>query len=395
MAKLFLSYRHESDLKHPDHKLRVKELGEVLRKAEIEVVLDQFYAETNPGGPDEQWPAWCEHQVPEAERVLMLASDGYFHCYEKKHRPGTGLGAACETTVIRNTLYDCGYVSEKFRIGFFDKTHLSAMPAALRGIHRFDLSNPDDIESLIRWVKESDKSTTERKTTIWPASLLNHEPDIANRSEEFAFFRGMIAGATTERAMLLKAPGNQGKTTLLKEFRNYALQVLTGSQCVVVDFKDNPSKEFVLDTLRKKLGGMLPSFCKPGSAPLDLRTDLQSLTTPVLLLFDTYEKASAEAKELIVGQLLPDLEDCSAVRIVIAGQTVPDHNSTFWGTLARHFFLDNISDALAWCSFFERKFGSSKGVSQHDIEFLTMAADGNPGVIRPMLQTVADRLPTK
>lgn len=64
MPTVFISYRHENDAKHPEHQARVRQLGEKLRAAKLEVVLDQFYVDSNPGGPDEQWPKWCENQVP-------------------------------------------------------------------------------------------------------------------------------------------------------------------------------------------------------------------------------------------------------------------------------------------------------------------------------------------
>src|SRR5437660_54957 len=117
VTKVFLSYRHEVDAAHPDHQKRVKELGQQLLCTELEVIVDQIYAENNPGGPDEGWPSWCETRAASADKVLIVASAGYFRCYENVEDPGEGLGAACEINVIRNVrLYPTGYRSDTVRI---------------------------------------------------------------------------------------------------------------------------------------------------------------------------------------------------------------------------------------------------------------------------------------
>jgi len=89
----------------------------------------------------------CETQVPNADKVLMVASAGYFRCYDQTELPSIGLGAACETTVIRNTLYECHYISDKFRFVYFDKAHLTGLPIALKGMQQFDANNPDDMRT--------------------------------------------------------------------------------------------------------------------------------------------------------------------------------------------------------------------------------------------------------
>src|SRR3954471_21653512 len=54
--QVFISYRHES----PEHSRKVRGLGEMLRQAGLPVMLDQFYLEEHPGGPDDGWPKWSE-----------------------------------------------------------------------------------------------------------------------------------------------------------------------------------------------------------------------------------------------------------------------------------------------------------------------------------------------
>ena len=387
VAKVFLSYRHEDDAFHPDHQSRVKELGLILRAAKLDVRLDQFFNEEHPGGPDEQWPKWCENQVPDADKVLMIASHGYFRCYNKTESPGIGLGAACETTVICNLLYECGYVSDKFRIVYFEKAHLTELHPALSGIHRFDGSNQASLTELIAWLGGNIPiaATQAALPATWPGMLAEYEPDLANRSDEFAFFSGMISNRTTEKALLLEAPSNYGKTSLVAECMKYARIAIGNVVCVTVDFKSNPSKEYVIDTLRLELGLLLPNFGKANGTIFNFRSDLRTISVPLILLFDTYEKASIEAQQFVEGLLLADLKSLPAVRIVIAGQNIPDHTKFIWRTEAKSFRLGPITNPSHWCAYAERHFRDFK---PETIEALTIVAVGIPGVLRPMLQLV-------
>jgi hypothetical protein len=51
MSEVFLSYRQTDDAQ----KQRVRAFGERLRAAGITVILDQFFLDANPGGPNDGW----------------------------------------------------------------------------------------------------------------------------------------------------------------------------------------------------------------------------------------------------------------------------------------------------------------------------------------------------
>jgi SEFIR domain len=78
VVTVFLSYRHESDA----HRERVLAFGKQLRATGIAVVLDQFYLDANPGGPDEGWPTWSKNLAPKSEKVLIVGSPGWYRCYD-------------------------------------------------------------------------------------------------------------------------------------------------------------------------------------------------------------------------------------------------------------------------------------------------------------------------
>ena len=81
--QVFISYRHEN----PEHARAVRRLGEFLRQAKLPVMLDQFYLEDNPGGPNEGWPKWCEDCANQSACAIIIASEDWFTAYDKDSRP--------------------------------------------------------------------------------------------------------------------------------------------------------------------------------------------------------------------------------------------------------------------------------------------------------------------
>ena len=103
----------------------------------------------------------------------------------------------------------------------------------------------------------------------------------------------------------------------------------------------------------------------------DLRADLRKVGSPILLAFDTYERANGEARELVEGLLLADLDRLDGVRLVIAGQDVPDHAHALWAGSVRHFSLKPITEPKFWRLYAERHHLNVK--AEH-VEALTLEA---------------------
>jgi hypothetical protein len=370
----------------------VRDFGERLRKQGIDVILDQFANEEqfNHGGPPDGWERWSYDQVEIADKVLIIGSPEYFRVYEDKERPGIGIGAAIEAQRIFTQLCQQKGQNSRFRIAFVDDADECDVPDHLHGYHRFYVNkSPEQFADAVTWIKgRSDAKAAQPAVVKWPAAATGHDADLANRQNEFRLFADLIAGQTSQRALFLEAPSNYGKTLLLAECIKYAAQQL-GTGVVRIDFKGNTTRDFVLDTLRLELGDRLPVFRQPQSTVYDLRLDLRNLSSPVLLAFDTYERANSEARELVEGLLLADIDRLGGVRLVIAGQDVPDHEHALWAASVRHFNLKPITETECWQVYAERHHMNVK--AQH-VEALTLGSAGVPGVIRSMLQTLAAAL---
>jgi hypothetical protein len=370
----------------------VRDFAGRLRDHGIEVILDQLANEEqfNHGGPPEGWEHWSYDQVDLADKVLMIGSPEYFRVYENKERPGKGIGAAIEAQRIFTQLCQQKGLNSRFRIAFLSDADECDVPDQLHGYHRFYINkSPEHFTDAVTWIKGRSAAKEAQPVVInWPAAASGYGPDLANRQNEFRLFADLIAGQTVERALFLEAPSSYGKTLLLAECIKYAAQQL-GTGVVKIDFKGNATRDFVLDTLRLELGNHLPTFRQPQSKVYDLRLDLRNLASPILLAFDTYERANSEARELVEGLLLADIDRLGGVRIIIAGQDVPDHEHALWSASVRHFNLEPITETKCWQDYAERHHMNVK--AQH-VEALTLGSAGIPGVIRSMLQTLAAAL---
>lgn len=92
MSQVFISYRQTDDAQRK----RVRAFAECLRDAGIDVILDSFFLDDNPGGPNEGWPKWSSDRASETAYVLIIGNQSWFQCFNGTQPPGTGLGAARE-----------------------------------------------------------------------------------------------------------------------------------------------------------------------------------------------------------------------------------------------------------------------------------------------------------
>jgi hypothetical protein len=160
-----------------------------------------------------------------------------------------------------------------------------------------------------------------------------------------------------------------------------------------VDFKGTPSLENVLDSILFDLPAKLltrTAKTEGSSRRLELIRDLQQVTEPVLLIFDTYEQASADAQKWLEGQFLARLHSAPALLVVVAGQSTP--NSGSWWSLAKAHELPPIDEVRHWLEYSRIRWADVQFSHDH-VEALMLAAGGQPGRVFALLESVARTLP--
>jgi SEFIR domain-containing protein len=319
---VFLSYRHES----VGQLTLVRSLAERLEKVGLTVMFDQFAQERDffGGGPDEGWPQWSKAQAGNpAHKILVVASPGWFLCYEGSHAQGVGLGAAAEAGVIAQRLYNRGGVSVDIRIVTFDERGHGAIPLDLQRYHRF--RDPDDFNDLLDWLT----SAPRRPSREW----LQEEPPLSWSMANHERVRDAVAKLLSKEApfryLAIQGPSESGKSHITKQLLGNAMR-WSGVACGRFDFKGTIDIEGQLLRFVHHLGVAVP----PPAPTLTQRLSqvLQSLVSPPrpsVLVFDTFE-AAGDADLWVRDHLLVTLIRAPLLRVVIAGQRVPERGGAPW-----------------------------------------------------------------
>lgn len=327
LPPVFISYRHEDDV----HCARVRDFATRLEGAGVSVVLDQFAQERmfRGGGPDEGWPRWSKAQAGVlTHKVLIIASPGWFRCYEMKEAPGSGLGATAEAGVIEQRLYNAGGASADIRIVTFGRADPLALPLDLQRYHRF--ADPAGFSELVNWLTGA---ATVAASTVAVANWPETPPPLLWPVADFNPVRAALEQLLTRRAqwrfLPLRGPSEAGKSHVTRQIIGNALRV-PGLACGRFDFKGTTAVNLELRAFIQNLGVPLPeggSLSERFGRVLDA-VNQQAL--PTLFVFDTYEAADDDAQNWVEKQLLPTLIRATWLRVVIAGQTVPECAGALW-----------------------------------------------------------------
>lgn len=76
--------------------------------------------------------------------------------------------------------------------------------------------------------------------------------------------------------------------------------------------------------------------------------DIKNLDFPYVMVFDNFESATSEVSEWLTGTFLPRTVYCNNLRVVIAGQTVPEPGIEDWSEYHALHELYGVKDARDW-----------------------------------------------
>ncbi len=346
-TSVFLSYRHESD----DHRARVRDLAERLEKAGLAVVLDQFAQERDfhGGGPNEGWPRWSKNQAGNgSHKVLIVASAGWFRCYEGREVPGQGLGASAETGVIEQRLYNVAGVNADIRIVTFSALTPAEVPADLQRYHRF--ADRVDFGDLVHWLTGvAPAPPPPAAATEWPDNGPALDWLVADHGPVREAFGQLLTRSPRRRCLLVRGDSQTGKSHLTRLMLGSALN-LPDLACGRFDFKGTTGVELELQSFAMYLEVTPPADGALNERLAHMLAGLKQRARPVLLIFDTYEQAG-EAQDWIEKQLLPAVLRAPFLRVVIAGQRAPNRTGAPWAAGASPTFHLTTPKPEDWFRF--------------------------------------------
>ena len=212
MSQVFISYRQTNDA----HRQRVREFAQRLCDCGIDVVLDQFFLDDNPAGPNDGWDKWSSDCALETEYVLIIGTREWFQCFEKKQPPGTGLGAACEADDLRHRIYKANGIIPNIRVVLFDDVDAAHVPAKLERYHRFHADR--DFANVARWLGGTAPAAVISTTDSTPRTSIPHNlPSLQpffGREEELKKIADALDPESRTWGALIDGAGGMGKTSL-------------------------------------------------------------------------------------------------------------------------------------------------------------------------------------
>lgn len=386
MKRVFISYSHDSQA----HCQRVLGFAEQLRGVRgISVVIDR---DTGAGGPPEGWPQWSERQVIEADLVLVACTAAYCQCYEGQQAFVERLGAVCEARAVRQQLHDCAGINHKFRVLLFEAADRQHIPEQLKPYHFFDAAQ--DYAELVDWLSgkvfASPQPVPADVGLRWPLPDPTYAWPLADRREPFVMFEQAITGVSAARILFFHGPSSTGKTALRDALLAYA-QRLRGVDVAAFDFKGCPSLDQFFESLKLDLGpAILRQACQASGIARGyaLLADLQQLAAPLVLILDTWESASQEAQDWVEKEFLSRIDKAPRVVVVLAGQCVPEHHRCRWANTVTSCALQPIQQIDVWLAF-AREQMQCTSIERHQVETLTLATRGDPGLLSALLANLA------
>lgn len=395
MVTVFLSYTHDTPANRERVGKLAARLSADLSPLRITVITDHGCP---PGGPDDGWDVWSEKQAERSNILLPVFNATYRKCWDGEQPPGVRAGATAEARIIRRRIYDAGGPVSFARVVIFEAADRDFIHDRIKGLHSFLCER--DYADLLAWIKHATAAmaatpatTTAGPLTVsWPAPLAGYEKPIADRDPAWDAFTALLNGASKERALVIKAETNLGKTALVNACNEYARTLLGGHSVARVDFKDSGTTAELCGKLRLDLASLLPRFSASSSDnAFALRHELRTLTQPVVIILDTYEQATDDARKFVESHLLGELATSPALRLVIAGQPkgFPDFSKTSYAGVVREVPLLPLTKDDVQPFVLKRH----AHIGADAIETLVLATNGVPGAFFTLVATLAAQTP--
>jgi hypothetical protein len=156
---------------------------------------------------------------------------------------------------------------------------------------------------------------------------------MADHTEARSAFERLLLRSSPYRIQFIRGASGLGKSQITNQMLGNGLRI-PDLACGRFDFKGTTGMDGELEALVRTLDLPLP----PAGPRLNDRLGrvldlLRERRHSTLLVFDTYEQAG-EARDWMERQLLVNVLRSPWLRVVVAGQLVPDRNGALWESMA-------------------------------------------------------------
>jgi hypothetical protein len=184
----------------------------------------------------------------------------------------------------------------------------------------------------------------------WPEQLPSLRWPMANHTEVRVAFERLLTRKSPWRVLLVRGASEVGKSHVTRQMLGNALRV-PDLACGRFDFKGSTDLDAELRSFIQHFDVALPAPGQRLNERLGCVFDaLKRRAHAALYIFDTYE-AAGEAQDWMEKQLLPSLIRATWLRVIIAGQRVPDRTDAIWETDAHPVITLNPPPPADWLEY--------------------------------------------
>jgi hypothetical protein len=206
-----------------------------------------------------------------------------------------------------------------------DVRNRSAMESAALVIARLHLVRPDLMKT---------GSVDGSSGSAWPERPPALSWPMADHSGVRDAFGELLTSQARWRLLRIRGDSDTGKSHVTRQMLANVLAV-PEIGCGRFDFKGTTDMDREVGVFVQELGVPVPGAAQRLHERLEqILAALKQRSRPTLLIFDTYEMVG-EAQEWVAKTLLQTLIRATWLRVVIAGQNVPDASGAVWTAVAR------------------------------------------------------------
>ena len=264
----------------------------------------------------------------ETDLVVAVLSPGY------DRKEWCGLEWAATYSRVRS--------SDSNNVMLFRFGHVEGVGVyGVAGFIDLDNRTPDDAANLIlqRLAVQDGHSpeyySSAAPTSEWPEVAPRLEWLVADLNEVREALSQLMIRDAPYRMLFIKGHSGTGKTLVARHLVASALMI-PALRCGLLDFKGGSSivTHFAHDLgIEASAGGGAVSIQLDG-----VLLQLSKMPRPTLLVLDMFERAG-ESELWVTQRLLRQASGCSWLRLVIAGQRVPEAQGETWARFARQVKL--------------------------------------------------------
>jgi hypothetical protein len=225
----------------------------------------------------------------------------------------------------------------------------------LAGFVELDNRTPDDAANLIlerlalQEGQPAGAYASPPSDVDWPEVAPPLEWPVADLHEPRRAFSQLLTRRAPFRVLLVRGASETGKSVFVRQCLRSALKI-PGLRCGLVDFKGSASGPAMFSLLAATLDLPEPRGDTVSDRFGKIWMALRRAPRPTLLILDTFELVG-EAEQWVKGTLLLQAARTTWLRVVIAGQRIPDQHGEPWTSVCAPSIELARPDAQQWFDY--------------------------------------------